>query len=67
MPELIDAFDSYKDFDREAYFTVCFDKIASQFFLEIPLIENKEKQSVRTCFITDWVLNLAEMIFHNAC
>ena len=46
MPSLIDAFDSYKDFDREAYFAVCFDKAPSHFFLEVPLIANKDNMDI---------------------
>jgi hypothetical protein len=42
MPELLDAFDAYKEFEKSAYFTVCFDAIASSMRLRLPLPANKE-------------------------
>lgn len=42
MTQLIDAYDSYKDFDRYAYFTVCFDALPSCLGLDVPLKETKE-------------------------
>lgn len=41
MAELINAFDSYNDFERSSFFTVCFDKIASKLLLETPLEVSK--------------------------
>lgn len=42
MAELINSFDSYNEFERGSYFTVCFDKIASKLLLETPLEVSKE-------------------------
>ncbi|WP_114750051.1 AAA family ATPase [Pleomorphovibrio marinus] len=42
MAELIDAFGEYKEFYRDLYFTVCFDRIASTLRFDTPLKENKE-------------------------
>ena len=42
MSELIQAFDLYKDFDRDAYFVVSFDCLPSDLTLEFPLSEKKE-------------------------
>lgn len=42
MTELIKSFDAYHDFDRSAYFTICFDAIASDMLAEIPLEETKK-------------------------
>lgn len=42
MTELIQSFDAYNDFDRVAYYTVCFDAIASNLLAEIAIEENKE-------------------------
>ncbi|WP_157558642.1 AAA family ATPase [Microscilla marina] len=42
MPTLIDAYDSYKDFNKHAYFTVCFDTLPSVLALRLPMKETKE-------------------------
>lgn len=42
MTDLLQSFDSYKDFDRNAYFTVCFGSLASGLLAEIALEGNKE-------------------------
>ncbi|MEL7145872.1 MAG: AAA family ATPase, partial [Bacteroidota bacterium] len=41
MSEIIDSFDSYRDFEASAYYTVCFDEISSLLSLVIPLEETK--------------------------
>ncbi|QHI37997.1 hypothetical protein IMCC3317_33800 [Kordia antarctica] len=41
MAELIQAFDSYNEFERTSYFTVCFGKLASKLLLETPLEGSK--------------------------
>jgi hypothetical protein len=46
MAELIDSFDSYNDFERDAYFTICFDQIASKLLLETPLEANKKNMEL---------------------
>ena len=42
MSELINAYDSYNDFERYAYFTVCYDALPSNVKLEFTLSETKE-------------------------
>ncbi|KAB8154484.1 AAA family ATPase [Kordia sp. TARA_039_SRF] len=42
MAELINAFDSYSDFDHNSYFIICFDTIASIMSFKTPLVETKE-------------------------
>ena len=42
MAALIQAYDSYNDFDREAYFVVCFNTLPSERWLEVPLKVTKE-------------------------
>jgi hypothetical protein len=42
MPHLIDAYNSYKEFERTSYFTVCFDALPSDLRFETPLIESRE-------------------------
>ena len=42
MPNLVDAFDSYKDFSRYPYYTICFNKLPSNLRFETPLKESKE-------------------------
>ena len=41
MPTLLDAFDSYNDFNRSAYYILCFNTLPSNLTLEIPLKESK--------------------------
>ena len=41
MSELLKAFDSYNDFERTSYFTLCYNVIASELLLKIPLVANK--------------------------
>ncbi|WP_192822228.1 AAA family ATPase [Rufibacter sp. LB8] len=41
MPTLLDAFDSYNDFNRSAYYILCFNTLPSNLTLEIPLKETK--------------------------
>lgn len=42
MAELINSFDAYNDFERGAYFTICFDQFPSKLLLETPLEQTKE-------------------------
>ena len=42
MHTLIDAYDSYKDFNKHAFFTVCFDTLPSELALRLPMKETKE-------------------------
>lgn len=42
MAESIQPTYVYNDFDRNSYFTVCFNKLASTLFFQTPLEENKE-------------------------
>jgi DNA replication protein DnaC len=42
MTDLINSFDSYKDFNRHAYFTVCFGTLASGLLAEVAIEGNKE-------------------------
>jgi hypothetical protein len=42
MAELIQAYDSYNDFERDTYFVVCFDALPSSVRMEAPLKANKE-------------------------
>ncbi|MGK0389906.1 MAG: hypothetical protein ACI94Y_002651 [Maribacter sp.] len=42
MAELINAYDSYNDFERYSYFTVCYDMLPSNLLLDTPLEVNKE-------------------------
>jgi hypothetical protein len=42
MPELFDSFDINKSFDREAYFTILYNKLASKLVFETPLEEKRE-------------------------
>lgn len=55
MSELLKTFDAYNDFDREPYFTLNFDGIASEICLEVPLKVSKEKMEEVLIFF-----NLAE-------
>ncbi|MCB0852900.1 MAG: AAA family ATPase [Bacteroidetes bacterium] len=64
MPNLLDAFDLYKDFDREAYFAVCFDKIPSQILLEVPLVA-KKKNMTRVLDSIDFSSKKLELVFKN--
>ncbi|MGH1386033.1 AAA family ATPase [Kordia sp.] len=64
MAELIDAFDSYSDFDKNTYYIICFDKIASILSLKTPLEETKEHMEA----IVDAInlqLNNIEVVFKN--
>lgn len=42
MAELIQAYDSYNEFEKEAYFVVCFDTLPSRLALETPLKVTKK-------------------------
>lgn len=42
MSELLKTFDSYNDFNREPFFTLKFEEIASEIYLEVPLVSSKE-------------------------
>jgi hypothetical protein len=42
MPELIDAYNSYNEFERTSYFTVCFNVLPSNLRFETPLSESRE-------------------------
>ncbi|QHT68364.1 AAA family ATPase [Rhodocytophaga rosea] len=42
MPELIDAYNSYNEFERTSYFTVCFNTLPSNLRFETQLTESKE-------------------------
>ncbi len=42
MSELLKAFDSYNEFERNSYFTLLYDSISSTLSLEVPLEESKE-------------------------
>ncbi|WP_298508000.1 AAA family ATPase [uncultured Kordia sp.] len=42
MAELIDSFDMYGDFDKNSYYIICFDKIASILSFKTPLEETKK-------------------------
>lgn len=45
MSQLLQAFDSYHDFSRDAYFTLLFDALSSTLFLEVPLTATKENMN----------------------
>ncbi|MEM6629108.1 MAG: AAA family ATPase [Bacteroidota bacterium] len=53
MAKLIQSFDLYKDFDRDAYFVVCFDCLPSDLTLEFPLAEKRENMEAVLASI-DW-------------
>ncbi len=57
MSELLKAFDSYNDFERNSYFTLSFDEIASELLLETPLEDSKENM--------DKVLDLLNLVEDN--
>ncbi|MFK7747411.1 MAG: AAA family ATPase [Kordia sp.] len=64
MAELIDSFDSYGDFDKNTYYIICFDKIASILSLKTPLEENKK--NIETVVETlNFQLNSLEIVFKN--
>ncbi len=42
MPQLIDAYNAYNEFERSSYFTVCFNALPSNLRFEAPLRESKE-------------------------
>lgn len=64
MAELIDAFDSYSDFDKHSYYIICFDKIASILSLKTPLEESKEHMEAIVDTI-DFKSNNIEVVFKN--
>lgn len=64
MPTLIDAFDSYKDFNKHAYFTVCFDVLPSELALRLPMKETKEHM-VQVLELIDTKKYALEVVFKN--
>lgn len=64
MAELIDSFDSYGDFDKNSYYIICFDKIASILSLKTPLEETKENMEAVIETI-DFKSQELEVIFKN--
>jgi hypothetical protein len=64
MAELLQAFDSYNDFERTSYFTVCFDRLASELLLEIPFEESKSNMEA-VIDIIDFKSQKMEVIFKN--
>lgn len=64
MPNLIDALNNYKEFTRESYYIICFNKLPSNLRFETPIKESKEfMESVIASFDFD-KLNLQE-VFKN--
>ncbi|MFT5801578.1 MAG: hypothetical protein ACI956_001386, partial [Nonlabens sp.] len=45
MSELLKAFDSYSEFNRDSYFTLTFDALGSNLLLEVPLEASKNNMS----------------------
>jgi hypothetical protein len=56
MSPLIDAYNSYKEFERDAYFTVCFNTLPSNLRFETPLEANRENMELVMA-----ALNLSEL------
>ncbi len=57
MSELLKAFDSYNEFERNSYFTLLYDSISSSLSLKVPVEESKENM--------DKVLKLINLTNHN--
>lgn len=64
MHTLIDAYDSYKDFNKHAFFTVCFDSLPSELALRLPMKETKE-QMERVMQLIDIQKFDLEVVFKN--
>lgn len=64
MTDLINSFDSYKDFDRTAFFTVCFDTLSSSLLAEIAIEGSKENME-KVIEIIDLKSVELEVIFKN--
>lgn len=64
MAELIDSYDSYKDFERNPFFTVCYNVIPSNLFLDIPLEESKENMEAALKVIDFEAMKL-ELVYKN--
>ena len=62
MPSLIDTIDLYGDFNKESYFVLCFDKLASILSFKTPLEETKEQMKTLIEVIDFKTYNL-EVVF----
>ena len=62
MSELLKAFDSYNDFERNSYFTLLYDTISSTLSLEVPLEESKENMD-EVLKLIDLTNNNYELVF----
>lgn len=62
MTDLLQAFDSYKDFNKAAYFTLCFDTLSSDLLAEISIERTKENME-RIMEIIDPPSKKLEVVF----
>ncbi len=61
MLQLIDAYNSYKEFDRSAYYTVCYNVLPSSLRFETPLHESKQNMEAVVDFIDFTELTIREV------
>jgi len=64
MSELLNAFDSYCDFNRNSYFTLSFNTLASNLLLEVPLAATKESMN-EVLALMNLSANKYELLFKN--